>query len=84
MSDDPTVSPKARVSDRDIARLVRIAREELAEDPSAAEIHERITDREEAFEDRRYRAHSEKGAVLGWLVGVTLLAVVAISIIIDH
>ncbi|WP_329307010.1 hypothetical protein OG322_26170 [Streptomyces sp. NBC_01260] len=84
MSDDSTATPKGRLSDRDLARLVRIAREELAEDPSAAEIHERIADREEAFEDRRYRAHSEKGAVLGWIVGVALLMVVAISIIIDH
>lgn len=84
MSDDSEATPKGHVSDRDLARLMRQAREELADDPSAADIHDRITDREEALEDRRYRAHSEKAAMLGWLVGLALLAVVVISIIIDH
>lgn len=84
MSDDHADVPKGRISDHDLARLMRRAREELADDPSAAEIHDRITDREEALEDRRYRAHSEKGAMLGWLIGLALMAVVMISIILDH
>ncbi|MFD3513038.1 hypothetical protein [Streptomyces sp. NPDC058657] len=71
-----------RVTDRDLARLVRQGREELAGDPRATELHERISDRENLEEDRDHRARSSSAAMMGFLAGLALLIIlVAVSFV---
>ncbi len=70
-----------RVSDRDVARLVRRGEAELAGDPAAAELRRRIRDRENAELDRDHRARSDSAAVAGFLAGLLFLAAFVVGTI---
>ncbi|MET7382126.1 hypothetical protein ABZT08_25450 [Streptomyces sp. NPDC005526] len=52
---------------------------EVAGDPTAAGLHARIQQRENAEEDREHRERSERSATLGLLVGMALLLVSVVS-----
>ncbi|MBQ0825752.1 hypothetical protein [Streptomyces tagetis] len=74
-------SRRRRVSDRDVARLVRRGEAELAGDPAAAELRRRVRDRENAELDRDHRARSDSSAVAGFLVGLVFLVVFVVGTI---
>ncbi|MEU5772783.1 hypothetical protein ABZ819_05690 [Streptomyces venezuelae] len=70
--------PARRITDYDVAKLIKQGHEELTADPAASQMAERIDRRAELAEDREHRRRSESSAVAGWLVGVLfLLAFVA-------
>lgn len=77
MTDDADLNPPPprRITDRDLARLMRQGVEEAARDPAASELYERIRQRQNMEEDRDHRERSDRSAVLGMLVGLLLLAV---------
>lgn len=73
MADTPNSGSGKRLTDRDLARLMKQGMDELEHDPSAAEIRERIQDRQNVEEDRDHRARSDSSAVIGFIVGLLLL-----------
>ncbi|MGW7410778.1 hypothetical protein ACWGI9_45240 [Streptomyces sp. NPDC054833] len=75
-------TPPRKISDWDLAKLVRRGMKELAEDPAASEVHRRITDRQEELEDRRHRELSDKSAILGCFVGLAFLIAFAVGVFI--
>ncbi|MFF8611000.1 hypothetical protein ACF06X_34410 [Streptomyces sp. NPDC015346] len=74
MADESVPDPSRKITDEDLARLLRRGLDELADDPNASEIHERIQDRENLEEDRDHRARSDRSAAIGFLVGLAILA----------
>ncbi|MER6445440.1 hypothetical protein [Streptomyces venezuelae] len=78
MADDSTPNPPKKITDRDIARLVKRGKDELANDPTAAKIYEQIQDRENLEEDRDHRNRSDSSAMLGFLVGMAILIVIVV------
>lgn len=78
MSDDPAPNPPRKITNRDLARLMKRGTEELANDPTAAKIYERIQYRENLEEDRDHRERSDRSAVIGFLVGLAILAIAII------
>ncbi|MFJ8092288.1 hypothetical protein [Streptomyces griseofuscus] len=77
--------PSWKPTDRDLARLMRRAEREVADDPTATELHERLRQRENMESDREHRARSDHSAILGARVGLVLLLVFVIgSLVLPH
>ncbi|MFE0726065.1 MULTISPECIES: hypothetical protein [Streptomyces] len=73
MADASGSDPAKKITDYDLARLVRQGVDDLADDPDATEIRERIRNRENLEEDRDHRARSDSSAVIGFTVGMAIL-----------
>ncbi|MFF5705586.1 hypothetical protein ACFY7H_24310 [Streptomyces sp. NPDC012794] len=52
--------------------------DEMAEDPAATEVWERVRHRQDLAEDRAHRERSERSAAIGFLVGLTLLVILVV------
>lgn len=78
MADASGSDPAKKITDYDLARLVRQGVDDLADDPDAAEIRERIRNRENLEEDRDHRARSDSSAVIGFTVGMAILIVLIV------
>ncbi|MHC5257869.1 hypothetical protein ACYSUO_08290 [Streptomyces sp. UC4497] len=78
MADDSVPDLSRNLTDRDLARLMKRGTDELADDPTAAEIRERIQDRENLEQDRDHRERSDRSAVIGFLSGVAILVIVIV------
>ncbi|MFE5806603.1 hypothetical protein [Streptomyces sp. NPDC056491] len=78
MADDSTPHAPGKVADRDLARLMKRGTDELANDPTAAKIYERIQDRENLEEDRDHRERSDRSAAIGFLAGLLILVIVIV------
>lgn len=78
MADDSAPEPSKKITDWDLARLLKRGVDELAEDPAAREVHERIRDRQNLEEDRDHRERSDRSSAIGFLVGFTMLAIFVI------
>lgn len=78
MADDSAPDSPKNISDRDLARLLKRGTDELADDPAAAEIYERIRDRENLEEDRDHRERSDRSAAIGFLVGALILVILVV------
>lgn len=74
--------PSRKITDRDLARLVRRGIEEAADDPSATEMYRRIQQRESLNEDREHRKRSDKSAVFGVLAGLALLVIFIVGLVV--
>ncbi|MFB7353370.1 hypothetical protein [Streptomyces gardneri] len=75
MADESAPDPSRKITDRDLARLVKQGMDELADDPAAAEIHERIQQMADLGEDRSHRERSERSAAIGFLFGLAILVI---------
>ncbi|WP_405681860.1 hypothetical protein [Streptomyces sp. NBC_00057] len=75
MEDDSAPDPSRKVTDQDLARLMKRGMDELAEDPAATEIYARIQHGQDLREDRAHRERSERSAAIGFLVGLAILAI---------
>ncbi|MFE3070488.1 hypothetical protein [Streptomyces sp. NPDC059247] len=73
MSDESDADLSRKVTDRDLARLMKRGIDELADDPAAVEIHERIRRRDDLEQDRSHRDRSERSAAIGFLAGLAIL-----------
>ncbi|MFC8823644.1 hypothetical protein [Streptomyces rochei] len=78
MADASGSDPAKKITDYDLARLVRQGVDDLAADPDATEIRERIWNRENLEEDRDHRARSDSSAVIGFTVGMAILIVLIV------
>ncbi|MFI7359964.1 hypothetical protein ACIBTP_39330 [Streptomyces avidinii] len=78
MADDSAPGLPRKIADRDLVRLMKRGTDELANDPTAAKIYERIQDRENLELDRDHRGRSDRSAAIGFLSGVAILVIVII------
>lgn len=81
MTEDPAPSPSQKITDRELVRLVMRGVQEMSSDPTVAELYKRIQLREEMEEDREHRGRSNKSAILGIWVGLTLLLIFIVGTI---
>lgn len=82
MANDPDPKALRKITNLDLARLMKRGADELANDPTAADIYERIQDRENLEEDRDHRERSDHAASIGFLVGVLILVIlIAVSVV---
>lgn len=84
MADDSGPDRPRRITDRDLARLMRRGTDELADDPAATEVYERIRTREEMEEDRTHRQRSERSAAIGFVAGLALLAALFLYFLVSY
>ncbi|MEU7378370.1 hypothetical protein [Streptomyces albidoflavus] len=70
-----------KVTDRDLAQLIKRGLDDMANDPAAAELLERMERRANIDEDREHRERSEKVAMAGSFLGLALLIAVIVSIV---
>ncbi|MFH8340853.1 hypothetical protein [Streptomyces sp. AM6-12] len=75
-------APSWKPTDRDLARLIRRAERELAADPAAPELAERVRRRHDP--DHEHRSRSDRSAILGALAGLLLLLISLIGTAIAH
>ncbi|NJP75203.1 MULTISPECIES: hypothetical protein [Streptomyces] len=73
---------RRKITDSDLARLLKQGLEDLANDPNASQLHERVQQRQNVEEDREHRERSNKSAAFGFLIGVALLVIFIVASIV--